>query len=415
MDLCSSKRCIIGFVMLNLNDLYSNRAKRNAGSFLRQIFPRTREPGVINFAGGLPNPDFFPIEPIIAATEKAMRMDGRETLQYGMTEGLLGLREWIANRYARQGLKVTPDQILITNGSQQGIDLIGKVFLDPGDKMVIEAPGYMSAIQSFAMYEPQFIGVSLNEQGIVVDELADTLKQHRVKLMETCPSFQNPSGLAYSVATREALAKVVSQHNVVVVEDDPYAELRFMGAETKSLQAYLGEQVITLGSFSKIVAPGLRLGWTLASPEITRKLTLAKQLVDIHTNLFAQRVLFQYLLDGNIDGHINQMRGVYLSQRNAMVDAMARYFPPETVFTKPEGGMFVWVTLPEDADAMALFNLSMDTEKVAFVPGVPFYTDGKGKNQMRLSFSTQSPAKIEEGMQRLGRVISRYLDAPSKN
>ncbi|MCW1969991.1 MAG: PLP-dependent aminotransferase family protein [Anaerolineae bacterium] len=399
--------------MLNLNELYSNRAKRNAGSFLRQIFPRTRAPGVINFAGGLPNPDFFPVEPIIAATEKAMRADGRDTLQYGLTEGLLGLREWIAARYERQGLKVSPDQILITNGSQQGIDLVGRVFLDPGDKMVIEAPGYMSAIQSFAMYEPQFIGVGLSDEGIVIDELAEVLKNNRVKLMETCPSFQNPSGLAYSTRTRERLAALVSQHNTLVVEDDPYAELRFMGSETKSLQAYLGEQVITLGSFSKIVAPGFRLGWTVASPEITRKLILAKQLVDIHTNLFAQRVLLEYLRDGNIDGHINQMRGVYLSQRNAMVDAMTRYFPPETTFTKPEGGMFVWVTLPEDADAMALFNLSMDTEKVAFVPGLPFYTDGKGKNQMRLSFSTQSPEKIDEGMKRLGRVISRYLDGPS--
>jgi 2-aminoadipate transaminase len=402
--------------MFNSNELLSKRAQKNAGSFLRQIFPRTREPGVINFAGGLPNPDFFPIEPIIAATERAMRADGRNTLQYGMTEGLPELREWIAVRYEKQGLHIKPEQILITNGSQQGIDLIGRVFLDPGNKMAIEAPGYMSAIQSFAMYEPEFIGVGINEQGIDVEQLKYVLKNNSIKLIETCPSFQNPSGIAYSTSTREAMAKVCSQYNFVVVEDDPYAELRFMGAETKSLRNYLGDQVITLGSFSKIVAPGLRLGWTVASPDVTRRLVLAKQLVDIHTNYFAQRVLYQYLLDNAIDDHINQMRGVYRAQRNAMVDAMAQYFPPETQFTKPEGGMFVWVTLPDEADTMALFNMSMDTEKVAFVPGLPFFADGKsGKNMMRLSYSTANPETIEEGMKRLGRVISRYLDAPSKN
>jgi 2-aminoadipate transaminase len=398
--------------MFNADALFSNRAKSTGQSFLREIFYFARKPGVISFAGGLPNAKFFPVEPVIAATEKAMRADGAVALQYATTEGHDGLREWIAARYQAQGLAVTADMIMITSGSQQGLDLTGKSFINPGDTVLIEKPGYQGAIQAYSVYEPRWAGVRLTDEGLDLDELKRAVVEHPVKLMETCCSFQNPSGVAYSAANRAAMAEIIEPHNFVVVEDDPYVDLRFMGSSAPPLRHYMGERLITLGSFSKIVAPGLRLGWLVADPALMPRIKIMKQAADLHTSFFAQRVLYQYLIDNDLEAHIDTMRALYKSNRDVMVAAIDRCFPPGVKRTNPEGGMFIWAVLPDELDAMELFKLAVE-EQVAFVPGTTFYTDGSGRNTLRMSYSNVTHAQINEGIERLGRAMTRLLDAPS--
>jgi 2-aminoadipate transaminase len=393
-----------------MNNRFADRMKTTSKSFIREILKVTQQPEVISFAGGLPNPGFFPVEEIAQASAKVLAKDGRNVLQYSTSEGYLPLREFIAKRYLRKsGLKIEPDDILITNGSQQGIDLIGKVFLNKGDRVVIERPGYLGAIQAFSIFEPKFQSVPLLDDGIDTDLLEKALGKDNTKLLYTIPNFQNPSGISYSGKKRKDVASILKKHNIVCVEDNPYGELRFTGEELPSIRNY-SDNTILLGTFSKIISPGLRIGWICAGKEIMEKLIVAKQAADLHSNSLSQRIVHQYLMDNDIDEHIRKIRSAYGKRRDLMIDTMAEYFPEEVRYTKPEGGMFLWVTLPERVSSLDLFELAVK-ENVAFVPGAPFYTDdGSGNNTLRLNFSNSNEEQIEEGIKRLARCLVRLME-----
>jgi 2-aminoadipate transaminase len=398
--------------MKNVDHLLAGRSASNGADFVRAIFAEARKPGVISLSGGLPNPRFFPVEALIASTAKVMRSHGTEILQYGTSDGFLPLREWIAGRYKQQGIDVSPDMVVLMSGSLQGLDITGRIFLEPGDEVVIEAPMFLGAIQTLANYQPRFVPVPMGDEGIDTDALARTLQSHpNAKLIEVNPSAQNPSGVTYSAGVRAQFAAAVKNHQALIVEDDPYAELRFDGTRPISLRRELGDRVIGLGSFSKIISPGMRVGWVVAAREVAARFTLGKQMVDSHASNFASATIWQFIQDNDIDAHIAGINAIYTIQRDAMLAACKKYFPPDVRYTHPQGGMFVWVTMPEGADALTLFRDAVATEKVAVVPGAPFYTDGVGgKTQFRMSFSTVEPAMIDEGVQRLARAMLRHLD-----
>ncbi len=388
---------------------YARRMGAIPKSLVREILKVTQDPEVISFAGGLPNPRFFPKEGIAQAAVEALSETNGSALQYGTTEGYAPLREYIAQRYrTTEGLDVTADEILITNGSQQALDLIGKVFIDRQDPIAIERPAYLGAIQAFSVYEPQYHPVSLMEDGVDIDQLADVMRTHRVKFFHTVINFQNPSGISYSAEKRRALAELAKDHDTLVIEDDPYRELRFEGTAAPSMRHELGDKAILLGSFSKIVAPGLRLGWVCAPRETMGNLVVAKQANDLHSNSFCQRMLHRFLMSNNIDEHIALIRAGYKRQKDIMLAALEAHFPPEANFTRPEGGMFIWATVPKRLNVLELFEHAKK-EKVVFVPGTSFFVDGGGTDNMRLNFSNADENRIEEGIARLGGIIKKLL------
>lgn len=389
--------------------VFAERMNKVQKSFIREILKVTENPEIISFAGGLPNPISFPIEEIEKASQKVLKESGNEALQYSTTEGYLPLREYIAKRYFKRfGLKVEPSEILITNGSQQALDLIGKVLLNKDDNIVIERPGYLGAIQAFSIFEPVFQSVPLNENGIDIDLLENALEMYKPKLFYTVPNFQNPSGITYSARNREMVANTLKKHNTIFIEDDPYGELRFIGQDLPPIKTYLRDKSIMLGSFSKIVSPGMRLGWICANNEIIEKLIVAKQAADLHTNYFSQRVVYQLLIDTDLENHIKKIKQMYKSQRDCMVSMIEKYFPQEVKSTKPEGGMFLWVTLPKGISSMDLVNLAIK-ENVAFVPGDPFYDNEKNTNTLRLNYTNCSEEMIEEGIKRLAKAIKAII------
>jgi len=389
--------------------LFAERMNAIPKSFIREILKVTENPDVISFAGGLPNPRFFPVDEIAAATSEVLAGTDVSALQYSTTEGYQPLREYIAQRYRdMKKIDVTADEILITNGSQQGLDLIGKVFIGKNDRIAIEKPAYLGAIQAFSVYEPQFCPVSLIDDGADIDQLKDVLNGNSVKLFHTVINFQNPSGISYSENRRREIAKIFEQNGTVIVEDDPYSDLRFTGEAPSSMRSWLADRAILLGSFSKTIAPGLRLGWICAKREIMDKLVTAKQASDLHSNSLCQRIVHQYLINNDINRHIETIIAVYKRQRDVMIAAIEEHFPKEVKITRPDGGMFLWVTLPEKLSALELFELAVK-ENVAFVPGTPFFVDGGGTNNMRLNFSNSDEEKIQEGIKRLGRLINKTL------
>jgi 2-aminoadipate transaminase len=392
-----------------MKDLFADRMATTQKSFIREILKVTQDSNVISFAGGLPNPKLFPVKELADACLKVLQEDGENVLQYSTTEGYLPLREYIAERYfVKRGLQVSPDEILITNGSQQGLDLVGKVFLNKGDRIVIERPGYLGAIQAFGIFEPSFVPIPLLDDGIDTDLLENALNANQTKLFHTVINFQNPSGVTYSRRKREKLADIIKAHNMVLVEDNPYGELRFIGEDLPSMKSYLPDGTIVLGSFSKVVTPGLRLGWICAAQDVMDKIVVAKQSSDLHSNYLSQRAVYRYLIDHDLDEHILNIRKVYKRQRDLMVSMIEEHFPEEIKCTKPEGGMFLWATLPENLSSLHLFKLAT-AENVVFVPGRAFYVDGGGDNTLRLNFSNSDQNKIEEGIKRLAKVIKRVL------
>jgi len=394
-----------------MDSLYAGRMQSIPKSFIREILKVTEKPEIISFAGGLPNPRLFPTEQLTEAAAKVLANDARSALQYSTTEGYPPLRDYIAQRYRqRSGLNVSAEEILITNGSQQGLDLIGKVFLDKGNAVVIERPAYLGAIQALSAYEPKFCPVPLESEGIDVKSLTEVLRGHRVKLFHTVINFQNPSGISYSKRRREELARLLEGRDTLVVEDDPYAELRFSGDSPPSMKHWLTNRTLLLGSFSKTVAPGLRLGWICAPQPIAEKLVVAKQASDLHSNCLCQRVLHEYLIANDIDRHIATITAEYKRGRDTMAAAIRDHFPSEVKATDPEGGMFLWVTLPKSLSAIDLFDEAIK-QKVAFVPGTPFFVDGGGDHNLRLNFSNATPDRIQEGIARLGQIMKKLLTA----
>jgi 2-aminoadipate transaminase len=391
---------------LPLQGIFADRITDVPRSFIREILKVAINPDMISFAGGLPNRDLFPVEELKQSAISVFGKSGKEVLQYSNTEGYLPLRELIAERYLlKQGLTISPENILITSGSQQGLDLLGKILLNDGEEVIIEEPGYLGAIQAFSLFRPKFCPVPLTIDGIDTEILAEVLKNSKAKLMYTVPEFQNPSGISYTGHTRMEVASLISGRQIYLVEDNPYTELRFSGKPTSSFFKLLPLQTILLGTFSKTVVPGFRLGWIVAPDHIMDKLIIAKQAADLHTNIFTQQLLYEYLTHYDNNAHIKRICEVYGNQRDAMVDAIANYFPANVEFTIPDGGMFLWVTLPEGYSSMELFDIAIK-QNVAFVPGNPFYTDGKTTYRtLRLNFSCSEEKSIYLGIRRLADAV----------
>lgn len=388
---------------------YAERMGKIKKSFIREILKVTEHSDVISFAGGLPNPKTFPVEEIMNASERVLREDGRNALQYSTTEGYRPLRQYIADRYyKRYGFKISADEILITSGSQQGLDLLGKILLNKGDHVIIEAPGYLGAIQSLSVYEPEFHSIPLNSDGIDIDKLKKVVSNVKVKLYYAVPNFQNPSGITYSAENKKKVAEVLKDTDTIFVADDPYGELRFMGKNVTSIKTFYKEKAVLLGSFSKIVSPGMRIGWICAEPEIMEKLIIVKQAADLHTNYFSQRVIYQYIKDNNLDEHIESIRKLYKSQRDKMVEMLKKFLPDCVRITEPEGGMFLWVTLPKNISSLELLK-DANKENIAFVPGDPFYVDRLNVNSFRLNYTCSNNREIEDGIKRLSKVIRTRL------
>lgn len=387
---------------------FARRALMARKSFIREIFKVLGQHDMISFSGGFPNPASFPVDEIKAAAVKVLENDGANVLQYNTTEGYLPLRNYIAARYVKRfNLVVDPSEILILSGSQQAFDLIAKTFIEVGDEIVVENPAYLGALQSFGFFEPTFTQVELTPQGLNLDQLKQALARNP-KLLYVVPNFQNPTGLTYSADNRKAVAELVGQTDTLLIEDDPYGELRFKGHDHLPIKTYLPDQTILLGSFSKVVSPGMRLGWLVAPKAIMEKLVVAKQASDLHASYFAQRVLHQYLLDNDLDAHIATIKEMYRTQRNTMVDAIKKYFDPSVTMTEPEGGMFLWLTLPQDVSAMKLFEQAV-IAKIVYVPGDPFYTTGDNRNTLRLNYTNSTPQEIDDGIQRLASVINAAI------
>ena len=388
---------------------FAKRMARVQASAIRELLKLTERPDVLSFAGGLPAPEAFPIEAMARAHADVLAHDGAAALQYGSTEGYGPLREWIAARMTRRGLPCAADNVLVTAGSQQGIDLVGKVLLDPGDVVIVEEPSYLAALQSFSGYEAQFAVVGSDDDGMRVDELEQALRRARVKLVYLVPNFQNPRGTTLSLERRVRLARLAAEYQVAVLEDDPYAELRYSGAALPPV-AGLEEkaEVIHLGSFSKTLAPGLRLGFAVADERIIRALTIAKQAADLHTGLLSQRAVSRLLETFDYEAHLRRLQKLYGERLAAMLASLERSFPAGAQWTRPEGGLFVWARLPEGLDSEALLSAAM-REKVAFVPGAPFYPHEPQRDTLRLNFSNRPPELIALGMARLGACIAAQL------
>lgn len=399
-----------------MNEVFADRMSDVPRSFIREILKVTLDPEVISFAGGLPNREYFPVEALKRAACEVFDIYGRDVLQYGSSEGDMDLRRYISARYRdRKNLEVPPENILITNGSQQGLDLLGKVMLNQGDGLVIEEPGYLGAIQAFSMFDPRFVPVPMDTGGMILESLAAAVESSAAagkppKLMYTVPNFQNPSGITYARETRRRIAEYIGTTDILLVEDDPYGELRFAGEDVPSFRSFLPNQSVLLGSFSKTVVPGFRLGWIAAPDVIMEKLLIAKQAADLHSSHFTQRIIMKFLEANDIDEHIAAIKDVYGRQCRAMLDSIAEYFPDDVRYTRPEGGMFLWAELPGGLNTLELFEAAA-RENVVFVPGDPFYIGKTGTNTLRLNFSCVDEESIEIGIARLGKAVERMLAA----
>jgi 2-aminoadipate transaminase len=380
---------------------FAHRLAQMRPSTIREILKVTAQPEIISFAGGLPAPELFPIAEVQAAADAVLGRDGRAALQYGPSEGFLALREWTAQEMRKRGIKAVADDVLVTNGSQQVLDLVGKVFLNPGDVVLTENPTYLAAIQSFQTLEAKFVPVPTDEEGLIPEALPDLIKTHRPKLLYTIPNFQNPTGITLSAPRRAALAKIAAAHRLTVIEDDPYGKLRYRGTEVPPVKSWdEAGCVLYASTFSKTVAPGLRIGWVVAPPEVFSRMLILKQAADLHTSSFDQRVVFTYLTNNNPAAHLEKIRAVYGERLGILQEALGAAMPAGYHWTKPEGGMFLWVTGPESLDALQLLERCIG-EKVAFVPGRDFFPADGGKNHFRLNFSNSTPERIREGVRRL--------------
>lgn len=388
-----------------MDNIFADRITDVPRSFIREILKVALDKSVISFAGGLPNRELFPVNELIESTHRVFDIYGSDTFQYSNSEGYIKLREYIAGKYKTEGIEISPENILITNGAQQGLDLIGKALVNEGDGLIIEEPGYLGAIQAFTLYRPRFVPVTLHDDGMDLDQIKKAISQNNIKLMYTVPNFQNPSGITYSLTNREGIADLIDNKNVFVIEDDPYKELRFTGARMPSFKKLLPDKTIMLGSFSKTVVPGFRIGWIAAPDSIFEKLLIAKQASDLHSCQFTQYIVYQYLTSNDINAHIKKVSDAYGKQCRSMLEGIKDYFPHDVSTTTPEGGMFLWATLPDGMSALSLFELAVK-EKVIFVPGDPFYINRRNVNTLRLNFSCVDAETIKVGLKRLGEAIS---------
>jgi 2-aminoadipate transaminase len=399
----------------DIGRLYSDRASKMRKSVIRELLKVTQDPEIISFAGGLPNPQSFPIKDLEGAMDFVMEHHGETALQYGTTQGLNELREAIAERSYKDSMDVSPDDVIIMSGSQQALDTVGKVFLNPGDTAICGLPTYLGGINAFRSYEANLSGIPLDQDGMRMDILEETIKKLLKqdilpKFIYVVPTFQNPAGVIMPENRRKQLIDIAHQYDLLIIEDDPYSKLRYDVSHVKPIKAFDDEgRVIYISTFSKILSPGFRLAWTIASPELTRKMIICKQALDLCTNTFTQFIANEFMRRGSLDLHILKICETYKPKRDIMMNAMEKYFPEGYTCYKPKGGMFAWVTLPEGVDTEVMF-LDAIKEKVAYVHGKAFHVDGGGERSMRLNFSYSTDEKLEEGMKRLGKVIKNKLE-----
>jgi len=398
---------------------FAQRTQRMGSSAIRELLKLTESPDIISFGGGMPAPDVFPYEEIREACERVIRDHGAVAFQYGSTDGYKPLREMIQRHTARYGINVSPENILVTSGSQQALDLLGKILINRGDRILVESPTYLGALQAWASYGAEYVTVPMDKDGMVTDALEEALRSGP-KFIYVLPNFQNPAGVTLSLERRQKLIELADRYGVPIVEDDPYGQLRYEGEHLPSVveldsrfrgnntASYAGN-VIYLSTFSKTLAPGLRMAWVIAPTEVIKKLVQAKQGADLHTATFNQIVTYEVAHGGFLDRHVEAIRGVYRERRDVMLGAMDAYFPAGVEWTHPHGGLFLWGTLPEQLDAAKVLKVAIE-EKVAFVPGASFFATGGGHNTMRLNFSFAKPEKIQEGISRLGRVLKRMSE-----
>lgn len=390
-----------------MNSIYSRRILSTKPSFIRDMLKVTEDKSFISFAGGLPNPISFPMNELQESTNRVIQQYGEKLFQYSSTEGLLPLRDWIAKRYqTRFQWNVTANDIIITTGSQQGLDLMGKVLVDKGDKIGIEKPGYLGAIQAFSLFEPAFVPITLESDGINTEELEEVLSKNSLKLLYTVPNFQNPTGITYSKEKRDAIYELLQDKQTILIEDDPYGELRFDGDDLPYIGANRLESSVVFGTFSKTITPGMRLGFLCTkNEELKKHIVTAKQASDLHTNILAQYVIYDYLMHNDYDCHIERIKSLYQKQSTAMINAMERYFPKHITYTKPQGGMFMWAELKKEQSALSFIKEAME-QKVIYVPGDSFYCDCTNVNTLRLNYTNSDTLTIEEGIKRLGSIFA---------
>ncbi len=399
----------------NLDNYFSDMSKRAKKSAIRELLKLTKEPGIISFAGGLPAPETFPVEELREVTDEVLKKEAAFSLQYGTTEGDDLLREQLVKRYQEMGLKITKENLVITTASQQSLDFLGRVFINKGDKVIVEFPSYLGALQAFNAFGAEPVGIPSDDHGmdpkLLEAKLAELqAKGEQVKFMYIIPDFQNPSGVTMPEFRRKEIIEIAHKYHVLIVEDSPYRELRFEGVAQPTIYQ-LDEEgtTITLGTFSKIFVPGFRIGWVIADPKIIDKFVTTKQSVDLCTPPFVQRIAGRYMEKGLFSTKLGDIIKLYKHKKDLMMDCFEKYLPEGVKWTNPEGGLFLFVYLPEHMDAEKLFKIAI-ANKVAFVLGTVFYCDGSGKNTLRINFSYCKDEQIVEGVKRLGQAIREYKD-----
>ena len=408
---------------------YAQRTQRMGSSAIRELLKLTEQPDIISFGGGLPAPELFPVDEFKIAADRVLTKHGKKALQYSTTEGYKPLREFIVQKICRYGIEAAPENVVITSGSQQALDLIGKILINPGDRLLTERPTYLGALQAWRSYQAEFITVPIDEDGLQTDLLEEALCSGP-KFMYILPNFQNPGGVTMNADRRHELLQMADRYGTPIIEDDPYGELRYEGDHLRPLVVqdanrpnhdpkssgggFLSGNVIYLSTFSKTLAPGLRLGWIVAPVSVIQRCVMAKQGMDLHSSTFIQMVSYEVAKDGFLEEHVREIREVYRHRRDIMLSSMERYFPASVRWTRPQGGLFLWAVMPEHIDAARVLEKAVEN-KVAFVPGTAFYPDGGGHNTMRLNFSSAKPEQIEIGIERLGQVLTDILEGETEH
>ncbi len=397
---------------MDFESLYSDRSKGMKASEIRELLKISQLPGVISFAGGLPNPKAFPVSIIKEISSELLEENGATILQYGQTEGLMELRELLAERLQKDGIEADMDNILITVGSQEGLDITGKIFLNKDDVVLLGLPSYLGGINAFRAYRSKLEGIPLDDEGMAVGLLEEKILEleregKKIKIIYVIPTFQNPAGVVMPESRRKKLVEIAREHDLMIVEDDPYSKLRFDGDPVKPIKAF-DENVIYMATFSKILSPGFRLAFIAAPKDVIRKMAIAKQSIDLCSPTITQFIAYEIIKRGLLDEHIPRIAEMYKKKRDIMINAMEEYFPDGCKWTRPNGGMFLWVRLPENVSTMEMFDDAL-RKKVAYVHGKAFHVDGSGTNTMRLNFSNPSDEEIKKGIKRLGEVIEERI------
>lgn len=387
---------------------YAHRMQYVNHSAVRELLKLGSDPGIISFGGGFPDPEIFPIDQLRAVFDDVLLRDGKAALQYATTEGLPALRQKIITRMQREGLQLNLDNVFLVQGAQQGLDLAAKMFIDPGDTVITENPTFMGALIAFNPYEPRYVGIPMDAEGLITDSLEDALKTNpKVKFIYTVPDFQNPTGITMSLARRRRLMALANEYDVVIIEDSPYRDIRFEGESIPSIKSLDTQgRVIQLGSFSKILSPGMRLGWVVAEPELAEKLCLLKTAADTQNSTMNMYAADRFMDMYDIEAHIASIRKVYKKKKDLMLDAIDEFFPAQVSATNPQGGLFTWLTLPAHIDAAALMRDRVLPEaKVAYVPGAAFFPAQAEQNHCRMNYSCMPEEKIVDGIHKLGDIL----------